>query len=149
MVIGIGIVLGLVLLDQVTKWVAAANLPYLQYVLVIDKVFSWHYTLNDGGAIGFLSGKTWLLITFTVIGLGLMGYLLKDYSLSSNRLYSISILLMLGGTIGNFIDRLFRSGYVIDFLHLHIFPWSFNFADVYLTFGVALFAIDTLFLKKG
>jgi signal peptidase II len=149
MTIGILIILGLVILDQVTKIMALSTLPINVYVPVIQNLFSWHYTLNDGMAFGWLGGRTWILIVFTFLGLGLMAYLMKDFNLKANRMYSISMLLIIGGTLGNFIDRLFRAGVVVDFLHLHIFPWTFNFADMYLTFGVILFAIDTLLIKKG
>lgn len=147
----IGIIIGvlLLLIDQITKWIATVNLPYRAYVDVIPGVFRWHYTLNDGMAFGWLGGATWVLILVTVIGLGIMAYLLKDFNLSTNRVYSIAMILMIAGTLGNFIDRLFRDGHVIDFLNLTIFPWTFNFADMYLTFGVILFAIDTFFVKKG
>jgi signal peptidase II len=147
----IGIIIGIVLLliDQVSKWIAITNLPYQTYVTVIPNVFRWHYTLNDGMAFGWLGGATWVLIVVTIIGLGIMVFLLKDYHLTNNRLYSIAMILIIAGTLGNFIDRIFRSGHVVDFLNLTIFPWTFNFADMYLTFGVILFAIDTFFVKKG
>jgi signal peptidase II len=65
------------------------------------------------------------------------------------KFYSVGISLMIGGTIGNLIDRVFR-GYVIDFLDFDIFGYSyptFNVADMALVIGVIMFAIDILFLE--
>ena len=75
---------------------------------------------------------------------------MKDFDLKNNFLYSISLILMISGTLGNFIDRVFR-GEVIDFLHFIFFKYDFpifNVADICLTIGVILLAISVLFGKS-
>jgi len=76
-------------------------------------------------------------------------YLISKSNFKTMKFYSVGISLMIGGTIGNLIDRVFR-GYVIDFLDFDIFGYSyptFNVADMALVIGVIMFAIDILFLE--
>ncbi len=146
------IIFFLTAIDQISKIAIVATMVENQSVFLIEPILSFKFVYNAGGGLNILEGQTLVLIAFTILGLALLIYLMKDYNWSKNRMYSLSLLLMISGAIGNFIDRIFRAGKVVDFISIDIaswfFPWIFNFADIYLTFGVILFAIDAVFPKK-
>ena len=88
----------------------------------------------------------------TVIGLGVFGFLLKNGSIKDYPFYTFGLLLMIGGTIGNFIDRLLSlfptTGIegVRDFITFDFFRFaSFNFADMCMCCGIVMLAIDVVF----
>ncbi|HQC74632.1 MAG TPA: signal peptidase II, partial [Bacilli bacterium] len=97
-----------------------------------------------------LQGKLWFFIIITIVALGFLAYLAKDFDLKENAIFSASYILIVIGTIGNFIDRLFNNGLVRDFLTFDFmnFP-SFNFADMCLTVGVFFLTLDILFGNTG
>lgn len=139
MIIGIGLVIIGILIDQITKMLAIKYFKHLSEPVVgIKGIINLTYVENTGGAFGMLSGKLWLFILITIAALGFFGYLMKDFNLKENAIYSSSLILIIIGTIGNFIDRIFR-GYVVDFLEFAF--WKsfavFNFADMCITVGVA------------
>ena len=112
---GIIIIVGCVFLDQITKIIAKNILKPKGSVNVIKGFFKFTYLENDGGAWGIFGGKLVFFILITVAALGMMIYLLKDFDLNNNKLYSIGLCLVIAGTIGNFIDRVLYK-YVIVFL---------------------------------
>lgn len=141
------IVLALVGLDQLTKFIAEEQLLLNESVVWIDQFLYITHHHNDGAAWGILEGQMWFFYVITAFALGVFGYLSMDIDWPKAKLYSIGIVLLLGGTLGNFIDRV-RFGYVVDFIDVYIFTYDypiFNFADIYLTIGTALFAVDLLF----
>ena len=152
MLIGIGLIIVGVVIDQITKIIAYNSLRGKGSVKVIKNFFYLHYTENTGAAWGFLSGKLWMFYIITVIALGIFAYMLKDFDLKHNFVYSISMVLIIVGTIGNFIDRLFRK-FVIDFIEIDFFFYKdfpiFNVADMCLTVGVILLLADIVFGKSG
>lgn len=106
---------------------------------------------NRGAAWGMLQGQMWLFYVVTVVVvIGLIYYFHKEAK--GHRLFSISLMLLLGGAIGNFIDRLLM-GEVVDFISVLIpfiqydFP-IFNVADAALSIGVALLIIHVLLDEK-
>lgn len=106
---------------------------------------------NRGAAWGMLQGQMWLFYIVTVVVvIGLIYYFHKEAR--GHRLFSISLMLLLGGAIGNFIDRLLM-GEVVDFISVLIpiiqynFP-IFNVADAALSIGVALLIIHVLLDEK-
>ncbi|MDD3191691.1 MAG: signal peptidase II [Bacilli bacterium] len=151
LIIGIGI-----LFDQITKILATAFIKD-NPITVIPNFFSLDYLKNNGAAFGILQGQLWFFLVITVIALGVFVYMMKDFNLKEHKWYSIALLLIFSGTLGNLIDRVLHihltadgyTTYVIDFLHFHFFAPHFNFADAYLTIGVAILIIDILFGKSG
>jgi signal peptidase II len=131
-------------LDQLTKWMALQSLP-LNVPQKILPVFNLTLAYNRGAAFSFLSDAGgWQRWLFTVIALsiatGLLVWMarLKD----SDRVTGIALGLILGGAMGNLIDRL-RYGYVIDFLQFHLkqYYWPvFNIADMAVVCGAFLVA---------
>ncbi len=129
-----------VLIDQISKFVTFSlqnnNIKVIKNFFYITKV------KNTGAAWGSFSGQMWLFYIISVIAIY---FLYKIYRESSMRAtyFNVAILLMLGGTIGNLIDRVFLS-YVRDFLNFYIFTYDypvFNVADIALVIGVGLVMI--------
>lgn len=139
-------ILGLVLLDQVTKQLIANNLEYAEQIVIIKGFFSITSHRNQGGAWGIFQGEMTFFYIVSVFSAFLFYFLGKDVDFKEKKFYSIAILLMIAGGIGNFIDRLLFQE-VIDFLDFIIFGYdfpTFNVADICLVVGVILFAIDVL-----
>lgn len=151
MIWGLIIIFGSIVLDQVTKILARSFLQPKGSISIIKNFFHFTYVENRGGAWGVLGGKLIVFIIITVISLAIMIYLLKDFDIKNNPLYSIGLCLMIAGTIGNFIDRIIFH-YVTDFLDFYIFGYDFpvfNVADICITCGVALLIIKILFFSSS
>jgi signal peptidase II len=104
---------------------------------VIDNIFHITYIQNKGAAFGFLQNKIIFFIFVTIIVAVVILFLLwKTRDKSNYKLFHFSIILQLGGAIGNLIDRV-RLGYVVDFLDFRIWP-VFNVADIAIVSGVIL-----------
>ncbi len=121
--------------------------------VVIEGFFRFTYAENTGSAFSFLADKSWAQIFFkvlTVISLILFALLWVFAYKKGYKTLSFSLALICGGTIGNFVDRLFL-GYVRDFIGFTFFGWNFpvfNIADSCLTIGVIMFVVHFLFLDK-
>ncbi|WP_258359356.1 signal peptidase II [Moorella sulfitireducens (nom. illeg.)] len=128
-------------LDQLTKYIIRANLQPNESLPVIQSIFHITHVNNPGAAFGLLAHKTPLFITVAVIVVVviLAAYLFLPPGRMGPRL---ALALMLGGAMGNLIDRL-RFGYVVDFLDFRIWP-VFNLADVAIVGGVILLCWELL-----
>jgi signal peptidase II len=132
-------------LDQLSKHLAAKNLILNQSVPIIKGIF--HLTLihNRGAAFGILKNQAPLFIFISLFAIILIYFNLKKSRNKENIVFNISLALILGGALGNLIDRLFL-GYVIDFLDFRIWP-VFNVADSAITIGAILLGYSIL--KSG
>lgn len=134
-----------VILDQVTKLMVLANFKLHESRPVIQNIFHFTYVTNRGGAFSLLSRYPIIFkilsITLVIVGLIFIGKILK----TSLRL-QVCLGLLMGGTIGNLIDRL-RFNTVVDFLDFRIWP-VFNVADIALVIGVCLLTIIVMMDKK-
>lgn len=148
-IIYLSIIIVLIAIDQLTKYIAFKYLPYNTDCTCIPHLFRLHTYTNDGAMFGILSGKFWLFYIFTFVGLGVFGYMLRYGNISNYPFYTFGLLLMIAGTIGNFIDRVaFQS--VRDFLTFDFFEFAiFNFADMCMTCGIVVLAIDIIFSDIG
>jgi signal peptidase II len=144
----LGIAAIVILLDQVTK-ITINKLFVLGEEKVVTSFFNLVLAYNRGAAFSFLQHESgWQRYFFTALGLGAAAYiiyLLKKHG--GQRMFSWALSLILGGAIGNVIDRLLY-GHVIDFLDFHHaalghFP-AFNLADSAITIGAGLFILDEL-----
>jgi signal peptidase II len=126
------IVTTILFLDQLTKFFATKNLELNNPLPLIRGVFSLTLVHNRGAAFGIFKGQFYLFILSSVIAVILIYSVLKKNK--RNNLYSVSLSLILGGALGNLIDRVFL-GYVVDFLDFHVWP-VFNVADSAITLGV-------------
>lgn len=139
-------VLGIVILDQVTKQIIAANLYLGEQIVLIPDFLSITSHRNQGGAWSIFSGQMTFFYIVTAFAAGLFYLLGKHVDFKNKKFYSYAILLMIAGGIGNFIDRLIFKE-VIDFIDFIIFGYdfpTFNVADIGLVIGVILFAIDVI-----
>ena len=143
-----------VALDQLTKYIAEAELLLHKPVAVIPGFFNFTLMYNKGAAFSFLSDAGgWQRILFTglstVISIFLFFWLKqisKDDEQKHNHILQIAIALILGGAIGNLIDRAL-TGEVVDFIQVYYstyyFP-AFNIADSAITFGAGLLILDMI-----
>lgn len=139
----------IILGDQFTKWLIIAKMELHESIPIIDQFFHITSHRNSGAAWGILQGQmTFFYIITVIIVIGIIYYMQK-YA-RHFTLLAISLGLVLGGAIGNFIDRLFRKE-VVDFLDFTIFTYDFpifNVADSALVIGVILIMIATIFEEK-
>jgi len=137
----------LALIDQLTKLAVLQNMELYQDIPLWKNVFHIHFIPNTGAAWGILKGQFGLFFIITVVVvLGVTVYLIKNRPKS--RCLTLSMAFLVGGALGNFIDRLFR-GYVIDFLDFTLINFPvFNFADCCVVCGACLLAFYILFLDK-
>ncbi|KAB7707987.1 lipoprotein signal peptidase [Bacillus aerolatus] len=131
-----------VLLDQWTKWLIVKNMEIGESVEVIKDFFYITSHRNRGAAWGMLEGQLWLFYIITVVvAAGIVYYMQTEAK--NKPLMKSALGFLLGGAIGNFIDRVFRKE-VVDFFNTYIFSYDFpifNIADAALTIGVILLII--------
>ena len=135
----------IVILDQISKYLIVHSSVYQGTDFVfIPKLLTFTYSENDGMAFGIGSESfRWIFIIITIIVCGYMVYLMTKADFK-NKLYCISSALIIGGGIGNLIDRIFK-GYVVDFLELSFFSPICNIADYAITAGTVLLMIFIIF----
>ena len=125
--------------DQISKWYIASNFVLAESKPFINGLIDFTYVNNKGGAWGLMEGHTWILLSLTsFIMIICVALLIKEGS--KNKLLFFSVCLILSGGIGNMIDRIFRQGNVVDFIHLHFMPTFpvFNIADCAVCIGAGL-----------
>jgi signal peptidase II len=138
-----------ILIDQWTKWLVVRYMELGESIPIIGNVLYITSHRNRGAAWGMLQGQFWLFYMITIIVvIGLVFYIQRLPR--EQKWFGIALGLMLGGALGNFIDRVFRKE-VVDFIHTYIFSYSFpvfNVADSALCIGVALIFVQTFFEEK-
>ena len=141
------IVVSLVSLDQYTKSIILNYFELYESKTIIDGFFSLTYVQNFGAGFSIMqNARTTFLIITPICLVGFTYLFIK----SNDKLSKTALLLMISGTIGNFIDRIVRV-YVVDFLDFIIFGWDFpifNVADIFLTIGVCLYIIARIKEEK-
>jgi len=130
------------IIDQIIKFFVENNL-YGKSIDIIENIFSLTYVQNKGAAWGIFSGNDWILKIFAPILIILV--IIFVYKTCKNNLEFIFGGLIVGGAIGNLLDRIIR-GYVVDFLDFKFWP-VFNFADICIVLGCLLLIIE-LWLKE-
>ncbi|GAB7388059.1 signal peptidase II [Bacillaceae bacterium] len=131
------------LLDQVTKWLVVRNMEVGESIPLLEGVFHITSHRNRGAAFGILQDQRWFFIAVTIIVVvGIVVYLRKIHR-EKPRL-AVALSLILGGAVGNFIDRA-ATGEVVDFLDFTLIDYPiFNVADSAIVIGVALFLWDSV-----
>ena len=134
-----------VLADQVTKWVVLSNFAYGER-REVTSFFNLVLVYNKGAAFSmFADAAGWqtpLLVGFALIAAGIVGTLILRNP--GKRMLCFGLALILGGALGNLVDRL-RFGHVVDFLDFHAAGWhwpAFNVADSGITVGALLLILD-------
>ncbi len=134
-----------VIIDQVIKFFVSANLKPIGSTVAIPHLLDLVYVENRGVAFGMFKDMRWIFVALTsVVILVFIVLLIKNGNKS--KLFSISAALIIGGGIGNLIDRVFL-GYVIDYLQLSFFSPVCNFADYCISIGTVLLVVYLLFFS--
>ena len=157
------IIFATVLIDFITKQIVVANMQIGDSIPLIEGVLHITYITNDGAAFGSLSDfRAFFMIMSTIAIIGMGAYLFISHKSFSLPL-GIAFSMIIGGGIGNMIDRIFNGevlghGVVIDFIDFCAFPnlwmWIFNGADAFVCVGAALFIVfyireEVLISKKN
>ena len=134
------------ILDQAAKLFAAGLLPSVKTIPLIEDVFHLTYVENSGAGFGVFKDFTWLLTALTILViLAVVIYYVEKRP--KNKWLITALTFMMGGAVGNVIDRV-RLGYVIDFFDFTLIDFPvFNVADCFITVGAVIFAIYVLFLS--
>lgn len=138
------IIISVLFLDQLSKFLAARFLELNKPAILINNFLNLSLVHNRGAAFGILKNQLFVFVIISLFAIALILYHLKDKKKS--HLSSISLSLILGGAVGNLIDRL-RFGFVIDFLDFRVWP-VFNIADSAITIGVILLSWELLCRKN-
>lgn len=134
------------LFDQITKILVEINMDLMESIPIIKGIFHITYILNPNSAFGILKFPNTVFIVISILVIFLIIFLLRKRITPKNKLTFYSLILILGGSLGNIIDRL-RVGNVIDFLDFQIWP-IFNIADSAINVGLFLLIVHFLFQKE-
>ena len=153
-VAGMALALAVFVVDQLTKWIVTGPLGinHLGAYETVLPVFDLRFVQNVGVSLGMLRAETdttrWLLVAFTaVIAAGVAVWMFRE----ARRADQLALGLVLGGAVGNILDRI-RLGYVVDFADLHFGEWRpflvFNVADAAITAGVLILLVRALLIRE-
>lgn len=147
------VALTVILLDQVSKLLIQATMPLGHSIPIISGLFAIVHVMNPGAAFGLLADQAaWVRGPFFIgVSLLAIGFILyyRHRRVDDHPLASLGLSLILGGAVGNLVDRL-RIGMVIDFIDVHYYQYhwpAFNVADSAITVGVSLMML-TLILDE-
>lgn len=147
------VALTVIILDQVSKLWIQATIPLGYSIPIIPDFFAIVHVLNPGAAFGLLAAQAAGVRNPFFIGISLLaiGFILyyRHYRHDDHPLASMGLSLILGGAVGNLVDRL-RIGMVVDFIDVHYYQYhwpAFNVADSGITVGVSLMML-TLILDE-
>jgi signal peptidase II len=141
------VAIGVLWLDQYTKHLVVSSFLPGESRIVIAHFLKWTYERNFHGAFGLFGSNAVLLIGMAILVLVLFWYSFRDAAARS-RLVRVAFGMIVGGAIGNIVDRL-HYGYVIDFVDFYrIWPNIFNVADSCITVGVALLLLSSLVSRR-
>ncbi|MFZ5352651.1 MAG: signal peptidase II [Bacillota bacterium] len=135
-----------IFLDQLSKYLVLSRVMLNGDITIINKFFYITYVQNYGIAFGmFKNNVLFFTITTSIISVAVAYFLFRAYK-KRYSFISICLSMIMGGAIGNLIDRI-RLGYVVDFLHFSIFPPVFNIADSAIVIG-AIALCGYILIKK-
>lgn len=152
LLLALAVILAIAGVDQLIKcwiqenFIVYEEKPFLQ-IGSLD-ILHLHFIENDGSAFSSFSGQTVLLLILSGIGIGACAYALIRYG-KQNKLMYWSLVMIMGGALGNLVDRICREGKVVDYLDLQLFDFAvFNFADCFVTVGTILLMIYIIFFME-
>ena len=139
----------LVILDQITKALVIFFFELYESIVILP-FFNITFVVNYGFAFGLFNNPSLNQILVSIIILIIILYFLYLLMKTQDKIFQLTLVIILAGAIGNFIDRIYR-GYVVDFIDIYIgkFHWpAFNIADSCITVGFVIMMINILFLNK-
>jgi signal peptidase II len=151
--LGFAVALAVFLLEQVTKWIVLGPMR-LREVLTVELLpfFRFNYTENHGISLGLFQATSdtmrWVLVVGTsLIAVGVAYWIARE----KNRIDQVALGMVLGGALGNILDRM-RHGYVVDFADLHFGDFRpffiFNVADAAISIGVVILLLRAFLTRK-
>ena len=145
MLVWLIIIAGTIFLDQLTKWLTVINLDFGETFPLIEGVFHFTYVRNTGAAFSIFNepDQRWIFMSISTVAIiALSIYLWKNRR--GNKLLCVALSFIVGGGIGNMIDRCLLK-YVIDMLDFRLINFAvFNVADSFVCIGVGLFALQMI-----
>lgn len=152
--LGFGIALVVFILDQLVKWAVTGPLGLNEIgdQLVLLPIFNFTYTQNEGISLGLLNATNpvgrWMLVLLTsAIAIGVAVWIGRE----KNRIDQVALGMVLGGALGNILDRV-RFGYVVDFADLHFGAWRpflvFNVGDAAISIAVVILLLRAFLARK-
>lgn len=140
----VAISLLIIIVDQVAKYFVLQNVSMTDTIPIVSGFLNLVYVKNPGAAFSMLADKTYLLSVISIAVCFFLLWFLVTRT-EKSKLLTVSVAMILGGAIGNLIDRLLR-GYVVDYIELCFvnFP-VFNLADIAITGGAILLMIYVIF----
>lgn len=133
----------IIVADQVIKYFVVENLQGIDKVPFIGSLLTLTYVENRGAAFGMMQNMSWLFAIITVLMIALFFYIIIKKKITSKFFIACTVLIV-GGGVGNLIDRIFR-GFVVDYLQLSFFPYVCNLADYCITVGAVMLIIYVMF----
>ena len=136
-----------IVLDQISKWIVLDTIRYGETIYVAP-FWNWVLTFNPGAAFSFLADQPgWQRWFFTLLALAVSTWIVLELKKHpEQRVQSIALALIMGGALGNVVDRI-RFGAVVDFIQWHAAGWywpAFNIADSAITCGAVLMVFSSL-----
>lgn len=146
----LSLIIAIIVVDQWSKHLAIARLMPVGTVELIPQVFHLTFTKNTGAAFSILKDKQLILIVFTsLVILFMMGLLYRQFKSGGPWLLLLSLSMIIGGAIGNLIDRM-RYNYVVDFFDFTLINFAvFNVADIFITVGTLALMLYVLIDGKA
>ncbi len=144
------IILAGIAIDQLTKWLTVKFLSPIDTVPLIKDVLHLTYVENRGAAFGMLANHRWVFIIVSTVTILALLYVLFSAKLP-NRLYTVSVSMIISGGIGNMIDRTVL-GYVVDFIDFRLINFAvFNGADSFVCVGAGILILALILdiIKEG
>ena len=142
MFVWIAVIIGSIFLDQLTKYLTIFYLKPMGTFPILEDILHLTYVENTGAAFGMMRepGQRWIFMSISVVGiLALIGYMI--FKKSSSKLENLALAFIIGGGIGNMIDRT-ALGYVVDMIDFRVINFAvFNVADSFVCVGAGLMAL--------
>lgn len=146
LIVALAIVIGSVVLDQVTKAIVVSHMTLHQELPFLPGFLRLYYTENTGAAFSMLADHRWVFVLFSAVAMAVILYILVR-QLHRHPLLTVSLSMVLGGGIGNMIDRVLN-GSVVDFLDFQFVNFAvFNVADIFVTCGSIALAVYIIFVE--
>lgn len=139
------LVLGIIFMDQLSKYMIETHMELGMSLPLLPDIFHITYILNPGAAFGILENQRWFFILIAVLLLVIVGWLYPKLK-AEHRVMRFGVALLVGGAVGNLIDRV-KTGYVVDFFDFRIWP-IFNIADIAIVIGVVFILFVLFFLAE-
>lgn len=142
-------ILILLILDQLTKYLAVLHLKDQNPFILIQNVFELQYLENRGAAFSMMQGKKWFFIPLTIVFLCVILFIYLRIPKTKKYFWLRAVVVLFcSGALGNFIDRI-HQGYVVDFFYFSLINFPiFNVADIYIVVGTVLLVFLIFFYYK-